>query len=152
MKKDWKTQQFFRKWPRALFHMRTGKAFLDTHLTGAGVYVLYREDQPYYIGKTKGQLSKRISKRALNPNSRYYNFWNYFSAFQIPNSSHRDEIEAILISAMPTVNSSHPKFPSKPWDRKTAKMLNNIQARILTGVNDPKSEPDPETTDDDDDT
>jgi hypothetical protein len=83
-------EQFFRMWPRALFHMQRGRHFLDEHLGEPGVYVLYRNDQPYYIGKTD-KLAKRLTDHALKPNTRYYNFWNYFSAFQIPDQSLRDE-------------------------------------------------------------
>lgn len=116
--------------------MKDGKRFLEEHLKNPWVYVLYRDDQPYYIGKTSKPLSKRLGQHALKPNSRRYNFWNYFSAFQIEKPSHRDEIEAILISAMPTANSSHPKFQRRPLDRKAANMLNNIQAMMLTGKED----------------
>jgi hypothetical protein len=148
MKNGWMTQQFFRMWPRALFHMKDGKRFLEDHLQNPGVYVLYRDDQPYYIGKTSKPLSRRLGQHALKPNSRRYNFWNYFSAFQVPESVHRDEIEAILISAMPTANSSHPKFQRKKLDRQAAQMLNDIQAMMLTGTKDLSGEHDPESTDD----
>jgi hypothetical protein len=74
-----------------------------------------------------------LGQQALKPNSRRYNFWNYFTAFQITELAHRDEVEAILISAMPTANSSHPKLPRKKLDRSVAKMLNDIQALMLTG-------------------
>jgi hypothetical protein len=147
--KDWMIQQFFRMWPRALFHSRKGKTYLQKHLNGSGVYVLYRDDQPYYIGKTINKtLIQRLSQHALKPNARYYNFWNYFSAFQIAETIHRDEIEAILISAMPTANSSHPRFPRRKLDRQAAKMLNDIQAKMLTGTSDQSGEPNPEVTED----
>jgi hypothetical protein len=146
------TTQFFRMLPRALFHSKEGKAFLDQQLTEGGVYVLYRGDQPYYIGKTKNRLSKRLSHHALRPNTRYYNFWNYFSAFQIHDSTHSEEIEAILISAMPTANSSKPKFYKSRvrLDRHAAKMLNDIQAMMLTRRTDESGEQVPESDDDED--
>jgi len=146
--KNTMAQQFFRMWPRALFHNKQGKAFIDEHLNSPGVYILYRDDRPYYIGKTGGPLNKRLENHALKPNARLYNFWNYFSAFQIPDSPHRDEIEAILISAMPTANSSHPKFLRKRLDRKISKMLNEIQARMLTGASDHSGELNPESISD----
>jgi hypothetical protein len=152
MKPDWKTGQFFRMWPRALFHMRDGKAVLTDSLRQPGVYVLYREDEPYYIGKTSKPLIKRLSTHALKPNARHYNFWNYFSAFEIVDPSHRDEIEAILISAMPTANSSRPKFERKRLDRHAARLLNNVQALMLTGKEDSSEETSPEETGDDEDT
>ncbi len=152
MKSDWKTRQFFRMWPRALFHMKQGKAVLKASLNKPGVYILYRDDQPYYIGKTSKPLIKRLSTHALKPNARRYNFWNYFSAFEITNPSHRDEIEAILISAMPTANSSRPKFERKNLDRQAARLLNNVQALMLTGKEDTSGETKPEEMADEDDT
>jgi hypothetical protein len=69
-KKDWMIQQFFRMWPRALFHSKNGKAYLEKHLNGFGVYVLYRDDHPYYIGKTINKtLIERLSQHALKPNA-----------------------------------------------------------------------------------
>ena|SRR5712692_7947757 len=138
-------EQFFRMWPRALFYMREGKTFLEEHLSAPGVYVLYRNDEPYYIGKTGKPLAKRLKQHALKPNTRYYNFWNYFSAFQIGDEGERSKIEAILISAMPTANNSHPKLHRKKLDRYAAKMLNRLQARMLTGTDDRSGEPDPES-------
>src|SRR5450755_845665 len=111
MNLKWKTTQFFRMWPRALFHMKDGKPILERHFGKiAGVYVLYRNDVPYYIGKTGTTILKRLRNHALKPNARRYNFWNYFSAFAIDDPSHRDEVEAILISAMPTANSATPRI------------------------------------------
>lgn len=129
--------------------MQKGKKFIEKHLTSAGVYVLYREDQPYYIGKTGKALFKRLKQHALKPNTRYYNFWNYFSAFEIDDEDERNKIEAILISAMPTANNSHPRaFHRKKLDRDEAKMLNELQARMLTGREDDSGESEPESSDD----
>lgn len=109
-------------------------------------------DGPYYIGKTGKPLIKRLKSHALKPNARRYNFWNYFSAFEITNSSHRDEVEAILISAMPTAaNGARPKIPRMPLDRAAAKLLNTVQALMLTGRGDTSGESTPEGTDDEDD-
>lgn len=110
-------------WPRALFHMREGMDILKESLDKAGVYVLYRNDEPYYIGKTSRPLIKRLKVHALKPNARRYNFWNYFSAFQIDDPALRNEVEAILISAMPTAaNGARPRIPRMPLDRKAAKI------------------------------
>jgi hypothetical protein len=151
MKKQWMTQQFFRMWPRGLFHTPEGRKYLEQNLNNPGVYVLYWDDQPYYIGKTSRPLIKRIKSHALKPNTRRYNFWNYFSAFELLEPDHRDEVEAILISAMPTANSNHPKFDRKKLDHTGAKMLNDIQALILTGKPDRSGELKPEVVDVDDD-
>jgi GIY-YIG catalytic domain len=152
VKGDWKTRQFFRMWPRALFHMKDGMQVLKATLDKPGVYILYRNDDPYYIGKTGKPLIKRLKSHALKPNARRYNFWNYFSAFEIANPSHRDEVEAILISAMPTAaNGARPKIPRMPLDRAAAKLLNTVQALMLTGRGDTSGESSPEATDEEDD-
>jgi len=76
-----------------------------------GVYVLYRDEHPYYIGKATKSLFRRIRDHALNINDRYYNFWNHFSAFVVPNANHIEEIEGILIASIAiTANSSTPKI------------------------------------------
>jgi hypothetical protein len=130
--------------------MKEGKKLLKATLSAPGVYVLYRDDQPYYIGKTSKPLIKRIGGHALKPNWRRYNFWNYFSAFTIEEGSHRDEVEAILISAMPTAaNSSKPKIARMLLDRSAAKLLNDIQARMMTGRGDTSGEASPEEAVDD---
>jgi hypothetical protein len=103
---------------------------------------------PYYIGKTGKTLLKRLSNHALKPNVRRYNFWNYFSAFVIEDSSHRDEVEAILISAMPTANSSTPKIKRVRLKPDAAKLINNIQAMMLTGQGDTSGVAHPERIDD----
>jgi hypothetical protein len=151
MKQDWKTLRMFRMLPRALFHMKEGKAILESILKDAGVYVLYRDDEPYYIGRTKKALFKRLKTHALRPNARRYNFWNYFSAFEIKDDAHRDVVEAILIAAMPTAaNSSRPKIKRMGLDRRAAKLVNNVQALMLTGKEDTSGEANPEDTDDED--
>ena len=148
-----KTKEFFRMWPRALFHMKAGTPILERHFGKvAGVYVLYRDDVPHYIGKTGTTLLKRLRNHALKPNTRRYNFWNYFSAFTIDDSYHRDEVEAILISAMPTANSATPKIPKVRLKPDAAKLLNNIQALMLTGERDNSGVAHPEQADDDEDT
>jgi hypothetical protein len=105
------------------------------NLNQPGVNVLYRDDVPYYIGKTSTTLLKRLSNHALKPNARRYNF---------KDPTHRDEIEAILISAMPTANSSEPKFQRKKLDPRAARLLSNVQALMLTGKEDTSGESKPE--------
>jgi hypothetical protein len=95
-------------WPRAVFDIREGNkllAELREHLGAPGVYILYRDDRPYYVGKSK-RLVRRIWQHANSPKDRYYNFWNYFSAFVVPDSGHIAELEGFLIASMPTENSS----------------------------------------------
>ena len=40
------------------------------------MYVLYRDDHPYYVGKTGGSLFDRIWHHAIQSHGRYYNLWN----------------------------------------------------------------------------
>ena len=84
----------------------------------------------------------------MRPNARRYNFWNYFSAFAIEDSDHRNEVEAILISAMPTANSSTPKITKVRLKPDAAKLLNEIQALMLTGRSDTSGISHPESVDD----
>lgn len=100
---------YAKMWPRAVFDMKEGnKHPIDAKelLQSCGVYVLYRDDMPYYVGKTARKLWRRIWAHANRPKDRYYNFWNYFSAFVVPNPKHLDEIEGVLIASMPTENSA----------------------------------------------
>jgi hypothetical protein len=75
------------------------------------VYVLYREDQPYYIGQAT-KLFDRIHTHANKTTDRYFNFWNFFSAF-LADQKYLSDIETVLIAAMPTANRSKPRVSSK---------------------------------------
>jgi hypothetical protein len=67
-------------------------------------------------------------------------------------ADHRNEVEAILIAAMPTAaNSSRPKLDRMTLDRRAAKLLNDVQALILTGRDDASGESNPEQIADEDD-
>jgi|ERR1700694_917939 len=114
--------------------MAKGREYLETHLKTPGVYVLYRDDEPYYIGKTGQTIVRRLSQHALRPDARRYNFWDYFSAFPISNLKLRGYVEAVLISAMPTANSARPKFRRQKLGGNIAKLLIDIQSRMLTGM------------------
>ena len=100
-------------WPRSVFDIKAaGRLAQDVRdaLRDPGVYVLYREDEPYYVGKTSRALFDRLWNHANQPADRYYNFWNFFSVFAVAGRTHRDEVEGILIAAMPTSNSASPRF------------------------------------------
>jgi len=103
-------------WPRHIFYLRdrNKNKYLEdvTELlrNKAGVYVLYRDDVPYYIGKSKN-LFKRLAGYSRNPNSKYCNFWNFFTVFVVSNHKYIDDVEGILIKAMPLAdNSSKPRM------------------------------------------
>jgi hypothetical protein len=114
-------------WPREVFDIREGKKkLLDDvrkKLNKPGCYVLYRDDHPYYVGKTKNPLFDRIWAHANASRDKYYNFWNFFSAFVVPDKSHLGEIEGILISAMLTVNGAIPKIEQIRIPRIVVKIL-----------------------------
>jgi hypothetical protein len=60
-------------------------------LTKSGVYILYQDGVPYYIGKAD-RMRSRLWQHAWNPRSRHYNLWNFFSFFVIEDPDQRDEI------------------------------------------------------------
>ena len=91
-----------------------------------GVYILYREDQPYYVGQATC-LYDRIWAHANRPKDRHYNFWNFFSAFVVLNAAQRDEVEGILISAMPTANSAQPRLPKERFPKEVIAMVRKIR-------------------------
>ena len=98
-------------WPREIFDVReNGKLLAETieFLREKGVYILYRDEIPYYIGRTSGPLFKRLCGHATNPTKKRYKFWNLFTAFAVPDEYERQELEVVLIAAMPTANSAQP--------------------------------------------
>lgn len=127
-------------WPREVFDAKHDggvlAAKLDFLTKEKGVYVLYRNEHPYYIGKSGDSLFARLHGHAVNPRRRYYNFWNYFSAFAVPDKKGRDELEGILIAAMPTANGAKPRFGAKERLPKpvSALMKKLRQARIEAAI------------------
>jgi hypothetical protein len=124
---------YARMWPRQVFGKfppakgaagRRKKMMAKSleFLQGPGVYVLYRDDMPYYIGQA-GKLRHRLWGHALNAESRYFHFWNFFSAFAVANPKHRDELEGVLIAAMPTANSAKPKLQRERMPPEVRELL-----------------------------
>jgi len=70
----------------------------------------------------------RHDSGAIKPSARYYNFWNMFSAFAVPDKRGRDELEGILIAAMPTVNSAKPKLIKMKFPPEVDKLVKKIRA------------------------
>ena len=110
-------EEYARMWPREVFDCliphQDGKKKgtklvkgLD-FLNKPGVYVLYRDQMPYYIGKA-APLFGRLWHHASYPGARYQNFWNFFCAFVVPDKIKRTQIEGILIASMPTANGANP--------------------------------------------
>lgn len=127
--KRFMVEDYAKMWPRRVFLVSEGKRLslaVRNVLKGPGVYVLYREDHPHYVGKTSRSLFNRIWNHATQPHDGYYLFWDYFSAFAVRQKKHRDEIEGILIAAMPTTaNSSNPKFPRLKLPTRIARALHD---------------------------
>ena len=104
-------KEFVRLWPREVFNMKRGKKYneeLKNLLRKPGVYILYREDVPYYVGQAVN-LFTRLKVHAMKPESKRFNFWTHFSIYFVQ-KRYIDDIESILINAMPSVaNDSKPK-------------------------------------------
>jgi hypothetical protein len=125
---------YARMWPREIFdhvsavgeNSRKPLAKSLDFLNSPGVYVLYRDDVPYYVGKAT-KLRQRLWSHATRPQARYFNFWNFFSAFVIPDAVDRTHIEGILIAAMPTANSAHPQLPKEKFPKAVIAMVRKIR-------------------------
>src|SRR3954468_18260007 len=76
MTKNKPVSTYARMWPREVFDCRNGNRLLVKELevlSQPGVYVLYRDDVPYYVGKA-AKLRKRLWSHANQATTRYYNF------------------------------------------------------------------------------
>lgn len=115
-------ERYARLWPREVFdyvieRKNRQAVYLAQRLDilrQPGVYVLYRDEVPYYVGKASNWLWHRLILHARRPGGRYNNFWNYFSVFVIHNKAQRDAVESILIAAFPTANSAKPGIRREP--------------------------------------
>lgn len=129
---------YLKMWPRDALDLRVKNQLLPdvwNLLRTPGVYVLYRDEQPYYVGRATRRLSSRIKAHANRTRDRYYNFWNFFSAYVVPDVKHIPEVEGILIAAFPTDNSATPRFKKLALPARVARM---IHARRLIAI--PKAE------------
>jgi hypothetical protein len=127
--------KFIQMLPRAIFHepeiagQKGSIASKIKELEGPGVYILYRDDVPFYVGKTEGKLFDRLWQHANGVSVRRSYFWNYFSAFIVKEPSHIAEIEAILISAMPAViaNAARPRLEKMRKGKSTIKLMRKMR-------------------------
>lgn len=120
---------YARSWPREIFDVKKGKTFLFKQiefLRQRGVYILYRDEHPYYIGKAD-KLYRRIGRHATRPQAKYFNFWNRFSAFAVRNKADMDALEAILIAAMPTANSAQPKLTKERLPKDVTDLMRKLR-------------------------
>ncbi len=123
---------YARMWPRAVFYEKTlsqesgrernlGKEL--EFLQRGGVYVLYHDDTPYYVGQAD-LLRKRLHQWATKPSTRHFHFWNYFSAFAVEDRNRRSELEGVLIAALPmTNNGAKPLLKSDGMPKEVAELL-----------------------------
>lgn len=127
---------YARMWPREIFDVVSGRrgealAKVKDLLDHPGVYVLYRDDEPYYIGRAN-HLFRRLWRHAMNPRVRQFNFWNHFSAYVVSDKRYLDSVEGILITATANANRAYPRLrrlslPSAVW----RPILKARQARFL---------------------
>jgi hypothetical protein len=117
-------------WPRALFDLPTteggGKLTKRFPILGkSGVYILYRDDIPYYIG----QATKLITRLKVHhkPGARYSLFWNYFSVFALDTQEEMDKIEAILITVFPTVNGAIPRIAREKLPKDVIDLMRRMR-------------------------
>jgi hypothetical protein len=123
--------QYASMWPREVCDLHDKdkrRLFIrdSPDLRQPGVYVLYRDDHPYYIGKAL-RLGKRIWEHANHPFDRRYNFWNMFSAFVVSDKKYLNDVEGILIAAIPTGNNSTPRIPKVRLPSYVVQQLKQIQ-------------------------
>jgi hypothetical protein len=122
---------YARMWPREVFGLFGNKTMAKglEFLAKSGVYILYRDDTPYYIGQAT-KLRSRLRGHAVKAESRYFHFWNFFSAFAVSNPKHRNELEGILIAAMPTANSAKPKLQREKMPKEVRDLLKRINLAV----------------------
>jgi predicted GIY-YIG superfamily endonuclease len=119
---------YAKMWPREIFDTDLDLVRSLPILGRAGVYVLYRDDLPYYVGQAT-KLRKRLYAHAVMPGTRYFNFWNFFSVFVAEDKTQRNQIEAILIAAMPTANSAKPRLEKENLPVKVCELVRQIRRR-----------------------
>ena len=149
-------EKYARLWPREVFDYITSEPgkraeYLAKQLPilrQPGVYVLYRDDMPYYVGKASNWLWHRLHVHARKPGGRYNNFWNYFSVFVIHDPGQRDAVESILIAAFPRVNSAKPKIDREPMPKKAIEMWRQSRDRQIDPTRKGPSEEEVEEEDD----
>ena len=123
---------YARMWPRAVFYTKALNEISGRQRSHAKeleflqrgrVYVLYRDDIPYYVGKAN-KLRSRLYLCATKPSAPHFHFWNYFSAFAVEDPNKRDELEGVLIAALPTANNgSKPKLKSAGLPKEVKDIL-----------------------------
>ena len=128
--------KYARMWPREVWDILDNNSLVlrkMPELQESGVYILYRDDVPHYIGKTKKALAKRLHDHSNKTSDRYFNFWNYFSFFVVPDPDHVDEIEGILIASMTTANSAAPRIEQIRMPKPIPAVLRKARRKVVSG-------------------
>lgn len=126
-------EHYARLWPREVFDVTENGALAIRdleELQEPGVYILYKDDIPYYIGKAKSLFS-RLHDHANKRTDRYFSFWNYFSAFIVPDEDQRGEVEGLLIASMTTANRSVPRIKEIKIPTKIVARLRRARRTLL---------------------
>ncbi|MSV36282.1 MAG: GIY-YIG nuclease family protein, partial [Bryobacterales bacterium] len=123
-----RTSTFPRKIRRNFQAVESARLIAGRYWKSPGIYVLYRDDQPYYVGKPK-RLYSRLHAHANRSTDKYFRFWDYFSAFVMPKPDHVDEIERILIASMTTANGAAPRIKEIRLPSDLGKILR--KARLI---------------------
>jgi hypothetical protein len=125
-----------RMWPREIFDTpssrgRRGRKLADDLdiLQKSGVYILYRDDIPYYVGQATTLLTRLAAHH--KPGARYALFWNYFSVFVLEDPDEINKIEAILITAFPTVNGATPRIKRQPYPPEVTRLVRQMSVRRI---------------------
>jgi hypothetical protein len=126
MKSTRREPNFAKMWPRMLFNCKRGNELLVKKevpiLNRPGIYVLYRDDTPYYVGQAN-VLRRRLRQHANKFTAKHYNLWNYFSAFVVEDENERNTLEGYLIAAMPTANGAKPRLRKAELPREVVRVL-----------------------------
>jgi len=72
------------------------------------------------LRRKSANAQKTAASLATKPSSPHFHHWNFFSAFAIDDPAKRDELEGILIAALPTANNG-----SKPRLKKARALLSS---------------------------
>lgn len=134
MKKGKLVKAYARMWPRKVFDIFEGNTLAVKkipRLHKPGVYVLYRDEMPYYIGKTKHDLFERLHAHTNVATDPYFNFWNYFSVFVVADANYVDEVEGILIASLPSRNRAAPKITEMKLPTRIKKRLRDLQKEAV---------------------
>jgi hypothetical protein len=115
-------------WPREALEVEELRKEVKGKLGGSGVYVLYRYNIPYYVGRAVN-LWHRLHQHAMRSPSPRHHFWNFFSAFAVP-KEHIDKLEAMLIATLPTAaNNAKPKIDPIELSPAARRVLKEIRLR-----------------------